>query len=591
MNWCLTMSVMLNKVEIDNFRSCKSTVVSLNSYTGLVGYNNAGKSNIILAIKWLLEGGLISETDMYDPEKPVEVKGVISGITGDTLSLLADEHTIKITPYIIDGCLYFYRTQYLDEKGKVKKEIHVNDGSKWVKNPTGIDGAISNLFPDYIHVPAMSDAVEDSTKYKSGTTIGKILLAIVSEIKKEHEDNFSRHIHEIDKYMSHDGESRLDGLIKIDEGINGKVNNLFPDVSVKLHFPTPTLEDIFKSGTLKVFESKGDENIIRDISRFGHGTQRSIQMALIQYLAEIKKNSESNHKSNTFLFIDEPELYLHPSAINAVRDSLYTLSELGYQVIVSTHSASMFSPKHAANAVQVYKNNDGTIARETISDKIKELYNNSSSQLHAAFNISNSSSFLFSEGVLLVEGKTEISVLHSLYKKIKGYEIDNGKVCIVSVDGRGSLLKMSEVIKSMGIRSRILADCDFISLLVGSDEMDVISENINDLFKAMIIEIEHGRLAIDKELSSSLSMKTLSSKDFIMLCENTETSKHIKEIHARLKELGIYIWTLGDIEKVYGFKKNQRGWDQLIECLNDENKDIVEYLSNPNEMNDFIHWI
>lgn len=335
------MSVRLNKVEIDNFRSCKSTTVSLSAYTGLVGYNNAGKSNIILAIKWLLEGGLISESDMYNPEDPVVVKGVISGITDETLSLLTEDNATKIIPYIIEGSLYFSRAQRF-EGGKIKKEVHVYNGSKWMKNPTGIDGAISNLFPDSIHVPAMSDAVEDSTKYKANTTIGKILLAIVSEIKKEHEENFSRHISEIGRYMSHDGENRLEGLVKIDKGINRKVNNLFPDVNVKLHFPTPTLDDIFKSGTLKVFESKGDEDVSRDISRFGHGTQRSIQMALIQYLAEIKKTSESSRKSNTFIFIDEPELYLHPSAINAVRDSLYTLSELGYQVIVSTHSASMF---------------------------------------------------------------------------------------------------------------------------------------------------------------------------------------------------------------------------------------------------------
>lgn len=52
------------------------------------------------------------------------------------------------------------------------------------KNPGGIDGAISNLFPEPIHIPAMSDAVEDATKNKAGTTIAKILAAIVSEIKK-----------------------------------------------------------------------------------------------------------------------------------------------------------------------------------------------------------------------------------------------------------------------------------------------------------------------------------------------------------------------------------------------------------------------
>ncbi len=147
----------------------------------------------------------------------------------------------------------------------------------------------------------MSDAVEDSTKCKNTTTIGKILSAIVSEIKQEHEEKFSKNISEIGKYLSHNGENRLESLNKIDSGVNKKVNQFFPDVSVKLHFPTPTLDEIFKSGTLKVFESREDEPVMRDISRFGHGTQRSIQMALIQYLAEIKKKT-ANQKIKHFDF-------------------------------------------------------------------------------------------------------------------------------------------------------------------------------------------------------------------------------------------------------------------------------------------------
>lgn len=179
------MAVRLTSVSINNFRSCKSTTAILRPFTALVGYNNAGKSNIILAIKWLLDGSTISDDDMYDPREPVSVTGVIDGITEDTLTLLSEENQQKIAPFIIHETLTFSRTQEFDtEKGKIKKTIDVYDGTSWKKNPGGIDGAISNLFPEPIHIPAMSDAVEDATKYKTSTTIGKILLAIVSEIKK-----------------------------------------------------------------------------------------------------------------------------------------------------------------------------------------------------------------------------------------------------------------------------------------------------------------------------------------------------------------------------------------------------------------------
>lgn len=584
------MAVRLEKIIINNFRSCKETELVLRPYTALVGYNNAGKSNIILAIKWLLEASTLSTDDLYDTEEPISVEAVISGVDEVALSLLTEDNKDKIQKFIIAGELRFRRKQEF-EGLKPKKSLEVYDGKEWKKNPGGIDGAISNLFPEPIHIPAMSDAVEDSTKYKASTTIGKILAAIVEEIKREHAERFSQNISEIDRFLSHNGAARLAGLTKIDAGINSKVNKFFPDVSVKLHFPTPSLEDIFKSGTLKVFEGSPQGDVMRDINRFGHGTQRSIQMALIQYLAEIKQENPEVRKSNTLIFIDEPELYLHPSAINSVRESLISLSELGYQVVISTHSASMLSAKHAANAVQIFKNKSGTLARKSITEKIEELFASSSAQLHSAFNLSNSSYILFAEEVLLVEGKTETNVLPAIYKKIIGKEIDNSKLCVIAVDGKGSLFGMAEVINAIGIKTRMLADCDFLSIYLNSTKGAEFSEISEKLIITIQKLITSGELNIKKPIENIRSLKSLKSEEFMLLCDHEETMVSITALHEKLKEKGVYIWSLGDIERVYGFSKKQSQWDMLIECLDDEEKDIKEVITNYKHMEDFIKWI
>lgn len=589
------MTVRLTKVLITNFRSCKSTEILLRPYTSLVGYNNAGKSNIILAIKWLLSGSTLNDPDMYNPHEPVIVEGTIEGITDETLSLLSEENQQKIKPFILDGTLKIARRQENEtssgDKLKVKKALDIFNGKEWKKNPGGIDGAISNLFPDPIHIPAMSDAVEDATKNKSGTTIAKILTAIISEIKNEYEEQFSENISEIGRYLSHDGSTRLDGLKNIDDGVSKKVNQFFPDVSVKLHFPTPTLDEIFKSGTLKVFEQRAELSIMQDIDRFGHGTQRSIQMALIQYLADIKKTSSDTKKSNTLIFIDEPELYLHPSAINSVRESLVTLSDLGFQVIISTHSASMLSAKHACNAIQVYKDANGTIARKTISEKIQDLYEASSSQLHSAFTLSNSSYFLFSEEVLLVEGKTETNVLCAIYNKIKNCTINPTKISIIAVDGKGSLLKMSEVIKSIGIKTRILADCDYLSTLLSTPYREILIDEYNNLLSSLTTSLNSQSLQLSNSITSLDSLKRCSSKDFIEICNHPAIKPYIEIIHEKLKTHGIYIWKSGDIEQVYGYGKKQSEWDNLVECLGDDNKDARSLIKKYDEMEDFILWL
>lgn len=49
------MAVYITKLEINNYLSCKKTELELSPFTSLVGYNNAGKSNILSAVKWLLE--------------------------------------------------------------------------------------------------------------------------------------------------------------------------------------------------------------------------------------------------------------------------------------------------------------------------------------------------------------------------------------------------------------------------------------------------------------------------------------------------------------------------------------------------------
>lgn len=587
------MAVLIKEVKVLNFRSCKETSLVLRPYTALIGYNNAGKSNIILAINWLLDGYFIADDDLFDTTNPVIVEASVIGIDEDALSLISEENRTKLEKFIDDGVLNFRRIQEKDTNGKVKKSIQLKQGGEWKKNPGGIDGAISNIFPEPIHIPAMSDAVEDATKSKSSTTIGKLLSLIVAEIKKEHETKFNAAIMEIDKFLSYNGHDRLNGLNDIDNDLNAKINEFFHDVNVKLHFPTPSLEDIFKSGTLKIFEKSSCGETMRDISKFGHGTQRSIQMALIQYLADRKQSSIGRKKSNTLIFIDEPELYLHPSAIHAIRDSLVLLSRAGFQVIITTHSASMISYKHAADAVQVYKDATlGTISRRTLSEKIEELYQASSAQLYSAFTLNNASQILFSEEVFLVEGKTEINVLPAIYNRFKGRNLDLSKKAFVSVNGKGSIFGMAEVISAVGIKTRVLVDCDFLGIYFNHPTTkDKIIKEKEEFELSLKKALESNELILKKPFKSLKCLKSYSSEDFLMLCECKSMQPILYAIHDKLKSEGIFFWKLGDIECVYGVKKSHAGWEQLTVDLQDEQKDIQTIIKNHEHMAEFVDWL
>lgn len=291
------MSVIIKELEIENFRSCKNTKIILNNFSALIGYNNTGKSNIILAIKFLLEAtnarSFNYSNNANDATQPIIVSALLTNLTEDNLQLLDDDHAERLRPYIQNQNLRIQRISQLDTQGRQKISIKLFDGNTWNLNPAGIDQAIIKLFPTFIHIGAMTDANEDSTKNKSGTAIAKLLSLISETIQQNYHEDFTNSLSRVSELLAFDSPNRITDLSTVDSGINQILNNFFPDISVKLHFPTPTIEDIFKNGTLKVFENEDTE---RDFSNFGHGTQRSIQMALIRYLASIQQTREPQFK-------------------------------------------------------------------------------------------------------------------------------------------------------------------------------------------------------------------------------------------------------------------------------------------------------
>lgn len=53
----------LKEITVKNYRSIKLETFALSDYTALIGYNNAGKTNILSACNWLLVNSSLSEND------------------------------------------------------------------------------------------------------------------------------------------------------------------------------------------------------------------------------------------------------------------------------------------------------------------------------------------------------------------------------------------------------------------------------------------------------------------------------------------------------------------------------------------------
>jgi len=247
--------------------------------------------------------------------------------------------------------------------------------------------------------------------------------------------------------------------LAFDQDANEVLRSLFPGVQVKLHIPMPEVEDILRGGTIRVFEGPATDG--REVSAMGHGTQRIIQMALVRCLADRRANVR-NSATTTLLLIDEPELYLHPIAVDLVRDALKSLSVSGYQVVFTTHSPQMVSIDSIADTLIIRKAPArGTYCLPTIREAVEKTIVEARHQAETLFEFQNAAQVLFSERVLLMEGKTEHRLL-PLIARLQGYAAPGeGAIALVPLHGSPNIPKALAVLRALGIPARAVADLDF----------------------------------------------------------------------------------------------------------------------------------
>lgn len=586
------MSHKISNVVIKNFKSVIDAEFKLSSFTPLVGYNNAGKSNCLSAIQWLLKKSSLPEKDFFDTTQPIEVIATIEGVTQALLDSMPPRQKSSIGKYIQNETLKIRRFQAIPSEKTADIKISVWDEveAEWAVNPTGLDNAISVLLPEPIRIGAMGNAAEDASKAKTSTTIGKLLAEFLTPVKAAHETELNLHLNEVGRRISSDGDMRFGELSTIDQNVNSKVNDLFPGMSVKLHFDTPSIDDLIKAGTIKVFEGTGNG---RDFSSYGHGAQRSIQMALVQYLAEIKRVN-NNSSSTTLLLIDEPELYLHPFAIEQIREALVALSENGYQVLITTHSAQMITPELAEKTLLIRKNDShGTHSRLRLTDAIQRVVPNSMHQMEQLFNLSHSNQVLFAENVILTEGKTELRLLPFLFKSVANLTMGQEKHALVAQSGVNDTKKSLEILGAMDLPSKAICDLDYC--FTGAVRDNFILSTDQDLvaLKAMLPNLvqSHGVTLNGNGLPKNTNAIS-AAKAFEALASQQAAIPLINSLHNKMKAQSIWVWKKGAIEAHIGTtSKDESAWAQfknnvsthgLAQACNDHQSiiDLVEWLRN-----------
>ncbi|MBK1695985.1 ATP-dependent nuclease [Rhodovibrio salinarum] len=582
---------IISRIVIENFRSFQKEEIALSAFTPLVGKNNAGKSNLLAAIRWLISKSVLSKSEYNKADIPIIVEGTVSGVSDDIIERLDQVHARKIKPFVHEQTVTLRREQKVDASSAKDITLSLFDptAGTWKENPSGIDNAIKALFPEPIVIGAMENAADDVAKFGKSSSIGRLLTEIIEPIREVHAKSIRDALESVEKSFSANSAEKDDALIALDERLQKEVANFFPGIVPKTHIPVPGLDDFLKSATIKIFED-GYPNE-RDAAEMGHGAQRSIQMGLVTCLSEVRREKEEKNPTTTMLMLDEPELYLHPQAVELVRSALSSLSQRGYQVLFSTHSADMIDRSDAENVVLVRKSDErGTHVRRSLREAVTTAIADAPSQSEMLFSLTNSSKILFTERVLLVEGSTELRVFPHVFRKCKGKTLAEFGVGLVEIDGSGSLQKAKAVLEAMDIPTVALVDLDYAFKEPPSDREKRYDDAVNGCRKVFVDLEAAGELELGDDGYPKKSTICSASRGFEKLAESPDAQPHIEVMRDVLKSVQLWLWSMGTIETHLGLEGKKPAHHAAFLKRLDKERDLA-FISDEDGVREFCDWL
>jgi energy-coupling factor transporter ATP-binding protein EcfA2 len=216
-----------------------------------------------------------------------------------------------------------------------------------------------------------------------------------------------------------------------------------------------TRDDEYKQITLYV-----DDGLNTPFYEKGSGIQSALVVGLFSLYCSLF------HKGSSLLLAEEPELYLHPQARRAIEAQLVRFVEDGrdgnegqgenmHQIIMSTHSPE-FLRSVSLDDVVLVKRPRGQIETEIV---VTEQTLPRATQVLQTKN----AELVFADCVILVEGGEEY-IIPPLADVLFGEKswLDIHNVSVVRVNGKGSFLTYVQLLDELQIPWVILTDLDFL---------------------------------------------------------------------------------------------------------------------------------
>ncbi|MES9874626.1 MAG: AAA family ATPase [Candidatus Sedimenticola sp. 6PFRAG7] len=464
----------ISRLRVKNFRSVEDLDIPLPQICALVGPNNAGKTNLLEAIRRVLGTSWVS----------------VSSFSQDDITYRDENRDIEVwctmeppiqyqkfinAPVTDIHTLHFQYTRYKigEQKGKPRFEQKCLD--KKDKDITvlasapkkgqqhkyqrlvGIPGEVRDQVP-LIHIGTNRSLKEQlpgarySLLRQMFQEINRNLQDPSQTVTVKQDDGTEADIPRIDRFrelmVSAMELLKTDEFVAVERSIKRNALRQLgfdPDTDtdkLDLYFTPMDTFDFYKSLDLLVTEG-GFSISAREM---GGGVQNAIVLAILQAFEETRKQG-------AILLIEEPEMFLHPQMQRSLYKTLRRIGETN-QIIYTTHSPHFVSVPEYKEVLMVRKGDEGTkafLSSLPIDDKRRE-------KLVKELDPERGELF-FARQVLIVEGDTE-KLAFPVYAGKLDIDLDREGATIVEVGGKRNIMEFAQIAISFGIPTGIVYDSD-----------------------------------------------------------------------------------------------------------------------------------
>ena len=569
-------------VTVHNFRSIQEATFALDQYSLLIGENNAGKSNLINALRVFYEDGIKynHNTDFpkfpTDKESWIEIEYKLTESESESLkkAYRSEDNILRVRKYLYsenkDVCktnqsnIYCYENDSLStslfygakniSQAKLGKVIYVPEVNK-TSDAMKLTGP--SPFRDLINI-AFKGIMSGSVAY--------------SELQKSFEI--------FNSSFSVEGSSEYTSMTNIVKDINQSIESwgvLF-GIEVK-----PIDVDTIVKTLVSPHLEDGNLNGARvGIESYGQGMQRHIIFTLIR-LASKYTHVSSSVKEGVFdpqfvlLLFEEPEAFLHPCQQEILNNNLRKMAGGDQQVLITSHSPAFVSrnisslsalikinKSDAVSAVFQLSNNDidrlfmensglyshccRLVAEEQTDDDLRKCLIKyglgienpdldakleEESLRYLLWIDSERSSMFFANIVVICEGPTEKAILDYMLNEEWSY-LKEYNLYILDSMGKFNIHRYMNLLGKLGIKHSVIFDLDddnSYHKVVNS----FIKENVN-LYTQQVLTFQKDLEAfLDVELPARRDLKPINLMHHLF-DRNIRKSK-LEQLHEMLKQL------------------------------------------------------